>query len=98
MQLCYTKLILITPAIGVTLIVSGLLGFVLNTLNLARLANIIPQATALALGVILGTEKMSQIKTNVEATAATQGAVDSTIEKANDVLKKPLKLSALCLQ
>lgn len=46
------------PVLGIVLAACGLLGFLMNTLSLALFANIIPQATALALGGVIGASKL----------------------------------------
>ncbi|MEO0435433.1 MAG: cell envelope integrity protein TolA [Pseudomonadota bacterium] len=55
------------PPLGVALAASGLLGLVMNTLSGAVLANFLPQLTALALGVVLGSSKMLNLKATAEA-------------------------------
>lgn len=73
------------PTLGVVLAVCGALGFLISTLSLALFANVIPQATALALGVILGANKMLELKAKAQPESAD---VDSVAGKASEALEQ----------
>ncbi|MEM6544079.1 MAG: hypothetical protein AAF680_04180, partial [Pseudomonadota bacterium] len=54
------------PSLGVVLAVCALLGFFMSTFSGALLANLIPQLAALALGIVLGSSKMLDLKAKAE--------------------------------
>ncbi|MEM6545090.1 MAG: hypothetical protein AAF680_09300 [Pseudomonadota bacterium] len=82
------------PSLGVVLAICALLGFFMSALSGAVLANLIPQLAALALGIVLGSSKMLDLKakeainSSAASSAVSSDASNDKVAAASEVARK----------